>query len=148
MSHFFKIVTKLQFYLFSYVLGLIGGSKPKVATPTVIQAIQQLKCDKPTIFAWEIREKLIQSHVCSMDKVPSISSINRIVRSKIATNHTKNSDKKISLLNEIDNNNNNNDNENVNKLDINGYSFQDILNFAKQQYVFFILIILIFFNKI
>ena len=26
-------------------------------------------------------------------------------------------------------------NDNVNKLDINGYSFQDILNFAKQQYV-------------
>ena len=37
-----------------------------------------------TIFAWEIREKLIKDSVCSADNCPSVSSINRILR-KTAT---------------------------------------------------------------
>ena len=41
------------------VPGMIGGSKPKVATPEVVAKIEGYKRDNPTIFAWEIREKLI-----------------------------------------------------------------------------------------
>uniref|UniRef100_A0A0K0DHQ6 Paired domain-containing protein n=1 Tax=Angiostrongylus cantonensis TaxID=6313 RepID=A0A0K0DHQ6_ANGCA len=35
------------------------GTKPKVATPQVVAKIEQYKRDNPTIFAWEIRERLI-----------------------------------------------------------------------------------------
>lgn len=36
----------------------------------------------PTMFAWEIREKLIQDGICEEDSAPSVSSINRIVRNR------------------------------------------------------------------
>ncbi|XP_041846354.1 paired box protein Pax-5-like [Melanotaenia boesemani] len=63
--------------------GLIGGSKPKVATPTVVQRILHLKHNNPTMFAWEIRDRLVLEQVCSQNGVPSISSINRIIRNKV-----------------------------------------------------------------
>lgn len=59
--------------------GLIGGSKPKVATSTVIDQITMYKIKNPNMFAWEIREKLISDGICTHDKVPSVSSINRFV---------------------------------------------------------------------
>jgi hypothetical protein len=61
--------------------GLIGGSKPKVATPDVVTKIKDYKRQNPQIFAWEIRKKLSAEGICSEDKLPSVSSINRIVRS-------------------------------------------------------------------
>ena len=39
------------------------GTKPKVATPQVVSKIEQYKRDNPTIFAWEIRERLINEGV-------------------------------------------------------------------------------------
>ncbi|XP_005913473.1 paired box protein Pax-5 isoform X4 [Haplochromis burtoni] len=63
--------------------GLIGGSKPKVATPQVVQKILQLKHNNPTMFAWEIRDRLLLEQVCDQNSVPSISSINRIIRKKV-----------------------------------------------------------------
>ncbi|EFO28340.2 pax transcription factor protein 2, partial [Loa loa] len=62
--------------------GVIGGSKPKVATPKVVQTIAAYKRANPTMFAWEIREKLLEERVCDAENVPSVSSINRIVRNK------------------------------------------------------------------
>ncbi|XP_054453090.1 paired box protein Pax-5-like [Anoplopoma fimbria] len=63
--------------------GMIGGSKPKVATPRVVQMILHLKHNNPTMFAWEIRDRLLLERVCNHDGVPSISSINRIIRNKV-----------------------------------------------------------------
>ena len=63
--------------------GVIGGSKPKVATPHVVDAIAKYKRENPTMFAWEIRERLVTDGVCPQDGVPSVSSINRIVRNKV-----------------------------------------------------------------
>ncbi|XP_061181784.1 paired box protein Pax-8-like isoform X2 [Saccostrea echinata] len=66
--------------------GVIGGSKPKVATPKVVDAITRYKHENPTMFAWEIRDRLLAEGVCSSENVPSVSSINRIVRNKAAEN--------------------------------------------------------------
>lgn len=40
--------------------GVIGGSKPRVATSEVENKIQEYKVDNPGIFAWEIRDRLIK----------------------------------------------------------------------------------------
>uniref|UniRef100_UPI0037E71FE1 paired box protein Pax-2a isoform X1 n=1 Tax=Semicossyphus pulcher TaxID=241346 RepID=UPI0037E71FE1 len=63
--------------------GVIGGSKPKVATPKVVDKIAEYKRQNPTMFAWEIRDRLLAEAVCDNDTVPSVSSINRIIRTKV-----------------------------------------------------------------
>ncbi|XP_048877021.1 paired box protein Pax-8 isoform X2 [Brienomyrus brachyistius] len=63
--------------------GVIGGSKPKVATPKVVEKIAEYKRQNPTMFAWEIRDRLLAEGVCDTDTVPSVSSINRIIRTKV-----------------------------------------------------------------
>ena len=73
--------------------GVIGGSKPKVATPkgevkfvpdlenksviSVVKTITEYKHNNPTMFAWEIREHLIKDKICDDNMVPSVSTINR-----------------------------------------------------------------------
>ncbi|CAD7094139.1 unnamed protein product [Hermetia illucens] len=62
----------------------IGGSKPRVATAEVVSKISQYKRECPSIFAWEIRDRLLQDGVCSNDNIPSVSSINRVLRNLAA----------------------------------------------------------------
>lgn len=66
----------------NYKAGVIGSSKPKVATPMVVETISKYKKENPTMFAWEIRDRLLTEGVCSQENVPSVSSINRIVRNR------------------------------------------------------------------
>ena len=61
----------------NFKAGVIGGSKPKVATPHVVNAITNFKKENPTMFAWEIRDRLLAEGACNPDNVPSVSSINR-----------------------------------------------------------------------
>ena len=65
--------------------GVIGGSKPKVATPSVVHKISEYKLQNPTMFAWEIRDRLLGDQVCDVQSVPSVSSINRIVRNRLGS---------------------------------------------------------------
>ncbi|KAF4517707.1 hypothetical protein B566_EDAN013385 [Ephemera danica] len=60
--------------------GVIGGSKPRVATPEVERRIEDYKRDSPGIFSWEIRERLIKDGVCDKNSAPSVSSISRLLR--------------------------------------------------------------------
>ncbi|XP_026471627.1 paired box pox-neuro protein [Ctenocephalides felis] len=61
--------------------GSIGGSKTKqVATPTVVKKIVRFKQDNPSMFAWEIRDQLLAQRVCDPHSIPSVSSVNRILR--------------------------------------------------------------------
>ncbi|XP_018374177.1 PREDICTED: protein gooseberry-neuro-like [Trachymyrmex cornetzi] len=57
--------------------GVIGGSKPRVATPEVETRIEELKRDNPGIFSWEIRDKLLRE---GFSDPPSVSSISRLLR--------------------------------------------------------------------
>ncbi|GCB60396.1 hypothetical protein scyTo_0003926 [Scyliorhinus torazame] len=67
----------------SILPGAIGGSKPRVTTPTVVKYIREYKQGDPGIFAWEIRDRLLGDAVCDKYNVPSVSSISRILRNKI-----------------------------------------------------------------
>ncbi|XP_037715187.1 protein gooseberry [Drosophila subpulchrella] len=60
--------------------GVIGGSKPRVATPDIESRIEELKQSQPGIFSWEIRAKLIEAGVCDKQSAPSVSSISRLLR--------------------------------------------------------------------
>ena len=53
----------------------IGGSKPRVATNEVVNKISQFKRECPSIFAWEIRDRLLQEGICNNDNIPSVSPI-------------------------------------------------------------------------
>ncbi|XP_018026601.1 paired box protein Pax-9 [Hyalella azteca] len=69
----------------SYRPGAIGGSKPRVTTPKVVNYIKNIKQKDPGIFAWEIREKLLKDNVCDKYNVPSVSSISRIIRNRMGS---------------------------------------------------------------
>ncbi|KAF0296015.1 Paired box protein Pax-9 [Amphibalanus amphitrite] len=69
----------------SILPGAIGGSKPRVTTPKVTAYIKELKQKDPGMFAWEIRDHLLQDGICDKFNLPSVSSISRILRNKIGT---------------------------------------------------------------
>ena len=50
----------------------IGGSKPRVATSDVVQKIANYKRECPSIFAWEIRDRLLNENICNQDNIPSV----------------------------------------------------------------------------
>ncbi|XP_041471558.1 paired box protein Pax-6-like isoform X2 [Lytechinus variegatus] len=62
----------------------IGGSKPRVATPHVVTRIAHYKRECPSIFAWEIRDRLLAEKICNQENIPSVSSINRVLRNLAA----------------------------------------------------------------
>ena len=68
----YKTVLSLPF-LGSIKPKAIGGSKPRVATPDVVNRIAAFKRECPSIFAWEIRDRLLSDNICNSENVPSVS---------------------------------------------------------------------------
>ncbi len=60
----------------------VGGSRPRLGIQSVEKEIGRLKHERPALFSWEIREKLIERGYCTRTNAPSVSSINRLLRSK------------------------------------------------------------------
>jgi len=58
----------------SYRPRAIGGSKPRVATDDVVRRIIRYKRECPSIFAWEIRDRLTAEGGCTPDNIPSVSA--------------------------------------------------------------------------
>ena len=46
----------------------------------MVKRIIRIKTDNPGMFAWEIRDQLLSHRVCDPASIPSVSSINRILR--------------------------------------------------------------------
>lgn len=67
----------------------IGGSKPRVATNDVVGKIAQFKRECPSIFAWEIRDRLLSDGICTNDNVPSVSLFSFFFRCNLLTSSTK-----------------------------------------------------------
>lgn len=69
--------------------GHIGGSKPRVTTPKVVETIRQYKRDRPAMFAWEIQERLVEERLCDKYSIPSVSSISRILKGRVGSRAMK-----------------------------------------------------------
>lgn len=60
--------------------GVIGGSKPRIATPDVEGRIEEYKREDPGMFSNEIRDRLIKEGICDRSTAPSVSAISRLLR--------------------------------------------------------------------
>lgn len=56
--------------------------RPRVITARVAQRIRQYTQDQPGLYSWEIRDRLLHDNICSSENIPSLSSINRLLRKK------------------------------------------------------------------
>ncbi|XP_019877655.2 protein gooseberry-like [Aethina tumida] len=72
--------------------GVIGGSKPRLATPEVETRIEHYKRENPSIFSWEIRDRLVKEGICDRSSAPSVSAISRLLRGKGADCDDKSTD--------------------------------------------------------
>ncbi|CAF1338007.1 unnamed protein product [Rotaria sordida] len=64
----------------SIKLPVIEGSKSRVVEADVVEKIVQYKCETPSIFAWEIRLRLLVENICNSENIPSVSSIIQVLR--------------------------------------------------------------------
>ncbi|KAK2710324.1 protein gooseberry-like [Artemia franciscana] len=62
--------------------GVIGGSKPKAATPEIEKRVEEYRRENPGIFSWEIRDRLIKEGICDRASAPSVSAISRLLRGR------------------------------------------------------------------
>ena len=61
---------------------MIGGTKPKLATPEIERRVDCYKIENPGVFSWEVRDRLIKEGLCDKTTVPSVSAISRLLRGR------------------------------------------------------------------
>ena len=61
---------------------MIGGTKPKLATPEIEKTVDMYKSENPGVFSWEVRDRLIKDGICDKNTVPSVSAISRLLRGR------------------------------------------------------------------
>lgn len=80
----FLVVKRLIFEMltcfFHFPFLVLFFAKQQVATPTVVKKILRFKQENPGMFAWEIRDQLLSQRICDPNTIPSVSSVNRILR--------------------------------------------------------------------
>ena len=54
--------------------------RPRKVTQTVLQFIEYQKWKKPSIFCREIRQKLLDGQVCTINNVPSVKRISHVLK--------------------------------------------------------------------
>ena len=59
-----------------------GLGRPRVITPRIAKRIEEYTKKQPGIYSWEIRDRLVQDNICSLENIPSLSSINRLLNNK------------------------------------------------------------------
>ena len=59
-----------------------GAGRPRAITPRIAKRIEEYINEKPRIYSWEIRDRLVQENICSLENVPSPSSISRLLNNK------------------------------------------------------------------
>ena len=64
---------------------MIGGTKPKLATPEIERRVDCYKIENPGVFSWEVRDRLIKEGLCDKTTVPSVSAISRLLRGREET---------------------------------------------------------------
>ncbi|XP_033746893.1 uncharacterized protein LOC117332118 [Pecten maximus] len=63
--------------------------KSKKVTQDVMEFVEFKKKCKPSIYAREIREELLVNNICTNDNVPSVSTVNRVVKNDLGMSYKK-----------------------------------------------------------
>ena len=78
--------------------GVIGGTKPKLATPEIEKRVDGYKSENPGVFSWEVRDRLIKEGICDKNTVPSVSAISRLLRGREDDTKKERGKKKLILV--------------------------------------------------
>lgn len=69
--------------------GVIGGSRPRITTPEIENKIEEYKRENPSIFSYEVRDRLVREGVCDRSTVPSTSALSRLLKERHAEEEQK-----------------------------------------------------------
>ena len=66
-----------------------GGALPSKMTEDVLEVMEVWKIQKPSMFANEIRDRLLSEDVCDVNTVPSVRTIQKAIHDRLGMTHKK-----------------------------------------------------------